>query len=162
MNLLPVAAVAILLSPTAVLAAGEDHPGKEGYNRCAACHLAQGQGIPGAFPPLKGRIAKMAALPEGRRYLVEVVNHGLSGSITVNNTSYFGTMPAQSASFDAAGISQVLNYSIQILDRESMVSGWTPYTPQEVEKLSTASPNATAQTSAQTRAALAAKHPQLF
>jgi len=161
-NSWPAVIAVFLLAPSAVATAGENHPGKEGYNHCAACHLAQGQGIPGAFPPLKGRIAKIAALEEGRRYLVGVVNSGLSGSISVNKLSYFGTMPAQSSSFDAAGISRVLNYSIQVIDREAMATGWTPYTPEEVEALTAVTPPITAQTTAQTRAELATKYPGLF
>jgi len=150
------------MAPALVAAADENHAGSDGYKRCAACHLAQGQGIPGAFPPLNGRIAKIAALPEGRDYLVHVVNSGLSGQISVSNVSYFGAMPAQGASFDAHGISDVLNYAIEVIDREHGVAGWEPYTAEEVQKLITVTPAVSAQTIVATRSTLAAQYPDLF
>ena len=41
--------------------------------RCAACHLSNGAGVPGAFPPLKTDVRKLAGTVAGRRYLALVV-----------------------------------------------------------------------------------------
>ena len=53
----------LLIGAVALFAANaiSSEPDKADYQRCAACHLPTGEGIPGAFPPLKGRVAKIAA-----------------------------------------------------------------------------------------------------
>jgi hypothetical protein len=131
------------------------------YQRCAACHLPGGEGVPGAFPPLKGRVANIAASQEGRAYLVAVVQAGLMGSITVNGTPYMGVMPAQGSSYDAGGISEVLNYTVQVIDRDNMKTGWTPFTTEEVAAWIQANGSATSQGNAQLRQALLEQYPEL-
>jgi hypothetical protein len=132
-----------------------------GYQRCAACHLPGGEGIPGAFPPLKGRIASIAASPEGREYLVAVVHAGLMGSITVDGTPYMGVMPAQGSSYDANGISEVLNYTVQVIDQENASPDWKPFTTEEVAAALTKHDSATSQSNATLRQALLERYPEL-
>lgn len=79
------------------------------YQRCAACHLPDGAGVPGAFPPLKADFAALASGPEGRRYLVLAVTRGLAGPLTIEGKAYRGVMPAQSL-LDDAGVAAVLNH----------------------------------------------------
>jgi nitrite reductase (NO-forming) len=57
---------------------------------CQACHQAQGQGIPGAFPPL----AKSDYLNVDPLRAVDAILHGLSGKLNVNGVDYNGVMPA--------------------------------------------------------------------
>ncbi len=83
--------------------------GATAYKRCAACHLATGMGVPGAFPPLQKDFRERAAQAEGRRYLVLAVVKGLSGPITVEGKAYRGVMPAQSG-LDDATIAAILNH----------------------------------------------------
>ena len=52
-------------------AAGAEEPGVLYLLHCQGCHLADGTGRPGAVPSLLG-VARFAALPEGRAYLVGV------------------------------------------------------------------------------------------
>ncbi len=148
--------VATIASATAA-----DPTGEESFQRCAACHLPTGEGIPGAFPPLKGRVASIAASDAGRTYLVAVVQAGLMGSITVNGIPYMGVMPAQGASYDALGISEVLNYSVQVLDKENAEADWTPFSADEVTSLIAANSSATGQGTAKLRQALLQQHPEL-
>ncbi len=61
---------------------------------CAACHQADASGQPGQFPPLKNRIDKIAATPEGKAYLADVLTHGLNGSIDAAGDSFAGFMPS--------------------------------------------------------------------
>lgn len=136
-------------------------PDKADYQRCAACHLPTGEGIPGAFPPLKGRVAKIAASDEGRSYLVSVVNAGLMGSITVDGISYMGVMPAQGSSYDAAGISDVLNHSVQVLDQANVQPDWKAFSAEEVTELLKANATATSQSNGKLREALLEKYPEL-
>jgi nitrite reductase (NO-forming) len=58
---------------------------------CIACHQANGQGIPGAFPPL----AKSDYLNANPNRAIKGVVKGLSGPITVNGKKFNGAMPAQ-------------------------------------------------------------------
>ena len=63
-------------------------------SNCSVCHQGNAQGLPGQFPPLAGRLGKIAATPEGKKYVVAVVLNGLIGSITVQGDSYAGFMPS--------------------------------------------------------------------
>ncbi|MFH7586237.1 copper-containing nitrite reductase [Oceanimonas smirnovii] len=65
--------------------------GKRVYEaNCQACHQNEGQGIPGAFPPL----ATSDFLNEDHTRAIDVVLHGLKGPIKVNGQTYDSIMPA--------------------------------------------------------------------
>lgn len=98
------AIVTLATMPVAALAAD----GPTLYKRCAACHLASGAGVPGAFPPLGADFVTLAGKPAGRRYLVLAVTRGISGPIMVAGKPYRGIMPAQS--MDDADTATVLNH----------------------------------------------------
>lgn len=136
-------------------------PSAESFQRCAACHLAGGEGVPGAFPPLKGRIADIAASPEGRNYLIAVINTGLMGSITIDGVPYMGVMPAQGTSYDAAGIRDTLNYSVQVLDGDKVSPQWQPFTTEEVTAVISAEPSTSSMENVRLRQALYSKYPKL-
>ena len=59
---------------------------------CAACHQPNGQGLPGAFPPLAGSDF-IAANPAA---ILEVTIKGRQGKIVVNGQEFSNTMPAMS------------------------------------------------------------------
>ena len=61
---------------------------------CAACHRADAAGVSSQYPPLKGRIDKIAATAEGRHYLADVLLYGMVGQIEANGAAYVGYMPA--------------------------------------------------------------------
>lgn len=75
--------------------------GKQIYNTsCFACHQMDGQGLPGAFPPL----AKSDYL-NNKTKAISAVIHGLEGKIKVNGKEYDSIMPAQLLSDeDAANV----------------------------------------------------------
>ncbi len=82
--------------------------GKVVYTRvCQACHQAEGQGIPGAFPPL----ANSDYLNSDVDRAIAVVIHGLSGPIEVNGERYDAVMPKLDLSDEeiANTITYVLN-----------------------------------------------------
>lgn len=65
--------------------------GKRIYDaNCMACHQPNGQGIPGAFPP----VAKSDYLNADPIRAVEAIVHGLEGPIKVNGESFNSVMPA--------------------------------------------------------------------
>lgn len=66
--------------------------GRETYmSVCQACHMADGTGIEGAFPPL----AESDFLNEDVDRAISAVVNGLQGEITVNGETYNGIMPRQ-------------------------------------------------------------------
>ncbi len=72
---------------------------------CFACHLANGEGIPGVFPPLAGS----DFLNADKDRAIRIVAKGLSGPVTVNGKTYNNVMPPQSQ-LDDVGIADVLTY----------------------------------------------------
>lgn len=79
--------------------------GKNIYGRtCFACHQSEGQGIPGAFPPL----AKSDYLNADSNRAISAVLHGLTGEITVNGNKFNSVMTSQNLTDQE--ISDVLTY----------------------------------------------------
>jgi nitrite reductase (NO-forming) len=72
---------------------------------CVGCHQAEGQGIPGTFPPL----AKSDYVLGDSSRSIETVVNGLHGPIEVNGQPYNGTMPPMGHLKDEE-IAQILSY----------------------------------------------------
>ncbi|TGK87521.1 nitrite reductase, copper-containing [Leptospira noumeaensis] len=72
-------------TPKEILANGE----RVYKSVCAACHMKEGQGVPGVFPPL----AKSDYLNADKFRAIQVLQKGLSGPITVNGQKYNNVMP---------------------------------------------------------------------
>jgi nitrite reductase (NO-forming) len=93
------------LAPKAVSFEQRMAAGKVTYaNSCAACHQVNGQGVPGAFPPL----AKADFLMADKKRAIRTIVHGLEGKIKVNGGDYDGIMPA--LGLDDEDIANVLTY----------------------------------------------------
>ncbi len=71
---------------------------------CFACHMANGEGLPGVFPPL----ANSDYLKADKERAIKVVLKGLSGPITVNGKPYNNLMPPQEYTDDQ--VADVLTY----------------------------------------------------
>ncbi|SHJ10795.1 copper-containing nitrite reductase [Pseudozobellia thermophila] len=79
--------------------------GKQIYMQtCFACHQAEGQGIPNAFPPL----AQSDYLNADVDRAIDIVLHGKTGEITVNGQKYNSIMTSQTLSDDE--VANVLTY----------------------------------------------------
>jgi len=74
----------------------------QGY--CLACHMSEGEGIPGAFPPLANSDYLMA----DKERSIRQVMHGSEGEMVVNGETYNGVMPPQPLSDEE--IAHVLNF----------------------------------------------------
>lgn len=153
-------AVLFVLFLAACAEAGNDaEPGSDAqaYATCAACHLPDGAGVPGAFPPVRNRAAKIAALDGGREYLVTVVVYGLMGTIQVDGVQYFGVMAGNTGMLDNEDIAAALNYLIFDLN-DGDADGIAPFTAEEVaavrESVAVKSPAA----AGELRSVLAARH----
>ena len=67
---------------------------------CAFCHQAGGVGVPGQFPRLAGRVGAIAAKPDGKKFLPQVLLSGMSGRVTVDDEQILGIMPGFDAMSD--------------------------------------------------------------
>ncbi|OYU99232.1 MAG: cytochrome C [Burkholderiales bacterium PBB5] len=76
---------------------------------CAACHQPGGKGMAGLAPPLAGTLAPLLARDEGRRYLAQVLVHGLSGRI-VSQGQVFNLAMAPHAALSDAELAAVAGY----------------------------------------------------
>jgi mono/diheme cytochrome c family protein len=76
---------------------------------CAACHQANGQGVPGAFPPLAGA-GDYYGDPQNH---ARIIVHGLQGEIVVNGVTYNGAMPPQGSlsDYDIAAVATYERFS---------------------------------------------------
>ena len=122
-------AISALLLGTAL---AQEPDGKSIYaQNCQACHQPNAKGIPGAFPPLEGTLGSYYGSPEGRAFLVHVVNSGLQGEIEVAGTKYNGTMTPLS-NLNDADMAAVLNYVATEFNSEKLPDGFKPLAPEEV------------------------------
>jgi mono/diheme cytochrome c family protein len=73
---------------------------------CSACHLANGEGIPGAFPPLKGSgvVNKVDAVKH-----IQVVLNGMQGA-RAGGVVYASAMPPFAGVLSDAEIAEIIDY----------------------------------------------------
>lgn len=99
--------------------------GKEIFSRtCLACHQADGQGVPNAFPPL----AKSDYLNADSNRAINAVLHGLSGEVTVNGKKYNNVMTSQNLTDEE--IANVMTYVYN-----SWGNNKTVISPEKVKEL---------------------------
>jgi cytochrome c oxidase cbb3-type subunit II len=121
------------LADSAGSAAAAAAPATRGYDaakgqslfvaNCAACHQATGEGLPGAFPPLKGNPAVNDADPTQH---IHVVLHGLQGA-NVGGTVYSSPMPPFGTTLNDDDIANIINY-----ERSSWGNHGAPITAKQV------------------------------
>ncbi|HUH37874.1 MAG TPA: cbb3-type cytochrome c oxidase subunit II [Spongiibacteraceae bacterium] len=75
-------------------------------NNCASCHQANGQGLPGIFPPLAG---DPVVLAEDATEHIAIVLHGAHGR-TINGRTYASPMPPFGDRFNDAEIAAMVNH----------------------------------------------------
>lgn len=102
--------------------------GASGYAVCGGCHQGSGQGIAGQFPPLAGS----EWVTGGTERLIRVVQHGLTGAITVKGQNYNmpGGMMPFGAAMSAGDLANVLTYI-----RNTWGNEGTMVTKEMVEKV---------------------------
>lgn len=101
--------------------------GQELYNDlCITCHLANGEGVEGVFPPL----ANSDYLKNNQDSSIKALKYGMSGEITVNEVTYNGVMTSQGLSVEE--VADVMNYI-----NNSWGNKFGPeVTPEKVTKIS--------------------------
>jgi mono/diheme cytochrome c family protein len=83
---------------------------------CQGCHQAEGTGLDGAVPELRGNVARFAALPGGREYLARVP----------------GVAQSQ---LDDAAVAALLNWMLAHFDPAHLPADFRPFTREEVAPL---------------------------
>ncbi len=82
--------------------------GAGGYAVCGGCHQGNGLGIPGQFPPLAGSEWVLG----GTERLIRVVQHGLTGPISVKGAAFNtpGGMQGFGGAMSAGDFANLLTY----------------------------------------------------
>ena len=108
-----------------LLKVGKDvyETGGKGGVACMTCHMIDGKGVPGAFPPLIGQKEHMGDCAKH----ASIVLDGLTGEITVNDMKYNGVMVPQKALLDDMAIAAVITY-----ERNSWGNDYGDCTPADV------------------------------
>lgn len=94
-------------------------------NLCSTCHMASGEGIANAFPPLN----KSNWLTEKRRAAIHAIKYGLSGPITVNGKEFNSVMAPMG--LNDQEVADVLNYVFQAWENDIA----PPATKEEVSSV---------------------------
>nr|WP_298516658.1 cytochrome c [uncultured Kordia sp.] len=94
-------------------------------NVCVQCHLANGEGVPKAFPPLAGSDWLTDKVVES----IRSVKYGLKGEITVNGVKYRGIMSP--LGLNDKQVADVMNYTSTAWGNETE----NFYTAEEVAKV---------------------------
>ncbi len=90
---------------------------------CAACHQANGKGIPGVFPPLAGNEAVNDSDPATQ---VQTILEGRHGTV-INGQKYSGVMPPFGSQFSDVQIADIANF-----ERSSWGNQAKHITPKDV------------------------------
>jgi ubiquinol-cytochrome c reductase cytochrome b subunit len=99
-------ASAATLPPAAGGEATNANGAKVFSSNCASCHGAQGQGLPGSFPPL----ANNPVVTGDPNKVIGIVLGGLHGQISVAGMSYNGQMPAWKGQLSNKDIADAITY----------------------------------------------------
>jgi mono/diheme cytochrome c family protein len=100
---------------------------------CTVCHQADGQGIPGMYPPLADSAGDFAHSRDGRAYLVHVLSFGLNGPIAVHGARYNGFMQSW-AQLSDDDIAQLLNHVLTNFNAKLLPKDFAPFTVPEVKR----------------------------
>jgi mono/diheme cytochrome c family protein len=97
--------------------------GKEIYqSNCITCHMDQGEGIEGLFPPL----TKSDYMLADKKRAINQILYGASGEMTVNGTVYNGEMMGYELTDEQ--MSDLMNYIFNSFDNKGGVT-----TPADVK-----------------------------
>lgn len=100
-------------------AAGSAEPAAAGEvlfkQHCAACHQADGAGVPGLAPALAQALGRLLGSPRAAEYFTQVLVAGLAGPIASGGQSFNSAMPAVSQLTDDE-IAAILNFVARTLN----------------------------------------------
>jgi mono/diheme cytochrome c family protein len=94
---------------------------------CVSCHQADGEGVPGTFPPLAGN----AVVVGDPAKVIHIVKYGLTGRVVVAGKTFNGLMPAWSPQLSDGDIAAAITYI-----RSAWSNHATPVTADQVSAVS--------------------------
>jgi len=101
--------------------------GEQVYQQvCLSCHMVNGEGVTGAYPPLAGS----EWLSKDNSVVIRIVLHGLMGEIEVKGKKYNNVMAAWGTQLNDAEVANVLTHV-----RTSWGNTLSPITAEEVAKV---------------------------
>ncbi len=128
-------ATSMKATPEAMKPMGAAVDGKALFTaNCAMCHMAEGQGVPGVFPPVAKSDYLHDLANKKRGELVELVLRGKTGKIVVNGVEYNGVMTPV-AGLDDPKLATLLTWLTSNLGNKAPA-----FTADEVKKLRAALP----------------------
>tara|TARA_R110001599_G_scaffold353859_1_gene600539 strand:- start:42808 stop:43224 length:417 start_codon:yes stop_codon:yes gene_type:complete len=83
---------------------------------CQGCHLADGSGLPGSVPSMRGIVGSFLTVPGGRDFLVQVPG-------------------SANAPLSDAALAELLNWILTTMSAEQLSPDFQYYTGAEVEKM---------------------------
>lgn len=98
--------------------------------RCAVCHQATGDGVPGIYPPLKDTIGAYVGLPQGRTFLIHLLLFGMDGRINSQGAVYEGLMPP-AADLSDSDLAETINYVLRTLNAATLPRHFHPFSAFE-------------------------------
>lgn len=111
-----------------------DSIGRAIYATCTTCHLANGEGMAGVYPPLAGSEIVLGA-PER---VVAIILNGLMGPVKVKGVEYNSVMTPWGAMFDDVQVAAVSTYI-----RTQWGNAAGPVSPDVVKRVRAASASRT-------------------
>lgn len=99
-------------------------------HRCAVCHQATGDGVPGIYPPLNDTIGAYVRLPQGRTFLIHLLLFGMDGKIKSQGAIYEGLMPP-AADLSDSDLAEAINYVLRTLNAATLPHDFQPFTATE-------------------------------
>jgi mono/diheme cytochrome c family protein len=74
---------------------------------CITCHQADGQGVPGQYPPLAG---SEVVLGDAANHVIAIVLKGLQGPVTIGGKSFNNSMQAWEGQYTDQQVAAILTY----------------------------------------------------
>lgn len=100
---------------------------------CQACHMANGEGVPGQYPFIGGPIKNLSGFEAGREFVIATTLFGLQGEITQRGYTYNSVMPGYGSQMSDEEVATLLNWiAEQSSWRRQAAAQQDPFTPEEV------------------------------
>jgi len=100
---------------------------------CQACHMANGEGIPGQYPFIGGPIKNLSGFEAGREFVIATTLFGLQGELMQRGYTYNTIMPGYGYVLSDEDVATLLNWIAQQSSwRRRTTTQQTLFTPEEV------------------------------
>jgi len=101
---------------------------------CQACHMENGEGVPGQYPFIGGPIKNLSSFEEGREFVIAATLFGLQGELMQRGYTYNSVMPGYGQVLSDEDVATLLNWIAQQSSWRRRSGGQQEdlFTPEEV------------------------------